>query len=340
MTSAKPTASLSLDLDNHWSYLKTHGDTSWESFPSYLDVLVPRVLSFLTSRDLTITVFVVGKDAAISANREYLQALAAAGHEIGNHSFLHEPWLHRYTDADVEREICMAEEHIEGATGQRPVGFRGPGFSLSSAVLSVLAARAYLYDASTLPTFLMPLARAYYLATARFGPEEKRLRQTLGGPFGAGWRPLKPYRWQTEAGTLIEIPVTTMPVLKLPIHVSYLMCLAVASRRLALGYFDLALRLCRLTGTPPSLLLHPTDFLGGDDRHDLAFFPGMGLAGEAKLELVSRLLERLAADFRITTLQCQAEEVARTCCLPLIRPRFGEPARRDEGPCRAARRAG
>ena len=38
-------ASLSLDLDNLWSYLKVHGDPSWEGFPSYLDLVVPRVLA-------------------------------------------------------------------------------------------------------------------------------------------------------------------------------------------------------------------------------------------------------------------------------------------------------
>jgi len=40
----KPIASLSLDLDNQWSYMKTHGDAGWELFPSYLDIVIPRVL--------------------------------------------------------------------------------------------------------------------------------------------------------------------------------------------------------------------------------------------------------------------------------------------------------
>ena len=40
-----PIASLSLDLDNKWSYLKTHGDPGWEGFPSYFDTVVPRFLS-------------------------------------------------------------------------------------------------------------------------------------------------------------------------------------------------------------------------------------------------------------------------------------------------------
>ena len=66
----KPIASLSLDLDNKWSYLKTHGDPGWESFPSYLDTVVPRVLQFLEERNLTITFFVVGQDAALERNHD------------------------------------------------------------------------------------------------------------------------------------------------------------------------------------------------------------------------------------------------------------------------------
>ncbi len=36
---ARPLLSLSLDLDNKWSYLKTHGDAGWDAFPSYLEPL-------------------------------------------------------------------------------------------------------------------------------------------------------------------------------------------------------------------------------------------------------------------------------------------------------------
>ena len=127
----KPIASLSLDLDNKWSYMKTHGDSKWESFPSYLHLLVPRVLDFLKAQNLTITFFIVGQDAALERNRELLASIAAAGHEIGNHSFHHEPWLHLYSEQQIEMEIARAEDHIERATGYRPIGFRGPGFMIS-----------------------------------------------------------------------------------------------------------------------------------------------------------------------------------------------------------------
>ena len=75
----KDYASLSLDLDNQWSYMKTHGDSGWQSLPSYLDTVVPRILEFLAARKLTITFFIVGQDAALPKNRAALASISAAG---------------------------------------------------------------------------------------------------------------------------------------------------------------------------------------------------------------------------------------------------------------------
>jgi peptidoglycan-N-acetylglucosamine deacetylase len=317
MTENKPIASLSLDLDNKWSYMKIHGDAGWEPFPSYLDVLVPRVLGFLKARKLTITFFIVGQDAALERNHVLLRSIAAAGHEIGNHSFHHEPWMHLYRNEDIESDLSLAEEHIERATGERPSGFRGPGYSMTPAMLHVLSRKGYKYDASTLPSLIAPLARAYYFATTRFTAEQRRQRKVLGGTFRDGLRPINPYRWQTNEGTLIEIPVTTTPILKLPFHVSYLMGLSIIAPGLALQYFKAALTLCRLTGTPPSLLLHPTDFLGCDDTQDLAFIPGMKLPSEKKLEFVGDILHSLTEQFTVLTLQ---QHAARLSDLPVVEP--------------------
>jgi peptidoglycan-N-acetylglucosamine deacetylase len=299
---SKPLASLSLDLDNKWSYMKTHGDAGWEALPSYLPVVVPRVLGLLRERKLTITFFVVGLDAEQEENRDVLRSIAADGHEIGNHSFHHEPWLHRYSPSELETEIAKAESSIERATGQRPIGFRGPGFSLSAELIELLTRRGYLYDASTFPTFLGPLARAYYFMKSRIEKGEQReQRSKLFGSLAEGLRPAKAYRWQTSRGELIEIPVTTMPGFKLPIHVSYLLYLSSFSAWLALFYFRVALLLCRTTGTQPSLLLHPLDFLGCDDIPDLGFFPAMHLKSSDKISFVTRVLDMFAENFKVLT---------------------------------------
>ena len=315
-------ASLSLDLDNQWAYMKTRGDPGWESYPSYLDLVVPRVLSFFKERNVTVTVFIVGQDAALEKNREALRAIATAGHEIGNHSFRHEPWFHRYPEAEIEADIAAAEEHIGRVTGKRPIGFRGPGYVLSHAVLQVLARRGYQYDASTLPTFLGPVARAYYFMSTKLGEEERMQRKALFGTFRDGLRPIGPYRWVLNPGSLVEIPVTTMPILRVPIHVSYLLYLSAISPALALRYFKMALGLCRFTGTQPSLLLHPLDFLGGEEVPELSFFPAMGLPVDRKMELVREVIRLFSSRYTVGTLQQHASEISRTSRLPSMEARF------------------
>ncbi|MDH3605848.1 MAG: polysaccharide deacetylase family protein [Acidimicrobiia bacterium] len=300
-------ASLSLDLDNLWSYLKTHGDAGWEGYPSYLETVIPHILTITDSIQTAITVFIVGQDAAFEKNTELLAALAVAGHEIGNHSFRHEPWMNTYTPAEVADELKAAHEAISNSTGHEPIGFRGPGFSSSPSVLDTLAATGYTYDASTLPTWIGPLARRYYFRSTNLTPAEAGLRSSLFGSVRDGFLPNTPYEWELDDGDIAEIPVTTMPLARVPIHISYLLYLSGHSTALAEWYFRLALRACRVRGTGPSILIHPLDLLGGDEVDQLEFFPGMDMTGSVKRERTTRYLQLLTSRFDTGTM---AEQLA------------------------------
>jgi hypothetical protein len=295
----KKLASISMDLDNKWSYLKTHGDPKWETFPSYLDTVAPRFLKLLGEIDQRITVFVIGQDAELKKNHTALRQISDAGHEIANHSFNHEPWLHLYTPQQLEQEFERSELAIETVTGQRTVGFRGPGFSLSDEVLKTLIRRGYAYDCTTFPTFLGPLARIYCFFKSKLSKKQKEDRKDLFGSWSDGFQPNKPFKWVSGNQTLVEIPVTTMPLFKVPIHATYLHFLAGVSPWLAKTYFWCALKLCRLTDVEPSFLLHPLDFLGCDDDPDLGFFPAMNQPAEKKLKLMVSCLAMLQANFDV-----------------------------------------
>lgn len=303
--------SLSLDLDNLWSYMKTHGDEGWQSYPSYLPTIVPRVLDLLDEMQLKITWFIVGQDAAQPKHHGLLREIVLRGHEVGNHSYHHEPWLHLYTEEAIEAELARTEDAIETATGVRPTGFRGPGFSFSPTLLKVLARRGYQYEASTFPTFLGPVARLYYFAKSHnLSPEEREKRSKLFGSFNEGFRSLRPYQWHTPEGSLLEIPVTTMPLFKLPIHLSYLVYLASFSKLAAWSYFRLAILLCKFLRVEPSFLLHPLDFMGCDDTDRLAFFPAMNQPSGKKLAFARDVLQFLAREFQPLTLGQHAARVA------------------------------
>ncbi len=321
--STRPIASVSLDLDNQWSYMKTHGDPGWETFPSYLDAFVPWALDALEALGLRITVFIVGQDAALERNHDALRSIVERGHEVGNHSFHHEQWIHAFTRERIRRELSEAAEAIARATGLVPTGYRGPGFSWSAELLDVLHESGYLYDASTLPTYIGPLARLYYFRKTTISGEERDKRKNLFGGFAEGRRSIKPYLWDLgPERRLLEIPVTTVPVVKTPFHLSYLLYLSRYSTLLMSAYLRLALRLCRLTRTEPSFLLHPLDLLGPEQAPQLAFFPGMDLSASRKLELFQRVLRELARRFDLVPL---SEHARRALGGPL-------PVR----PCRAA----
>lgn len=304
--SCRVPASISLDLDNLWAYLKTHGDRNWDTYPGFLETAVPRFLEFFRNRAFSITVFIIGKDATIPGNKTVLKSIADAGLEIGNHSFLHEPWLQRFTREQLLEDLEKSEQAIFETTGQKPVGFRGPGFSFSDELLRLLIERNYLYDASTFPTFIGPAARSYYFLKSHFNRAQKEERKQLFGKFSDGFQSVKPYFWETGGKRLLEIPVTTLPLFKLPIHASYFMYLASFNTLAARTWFWSATRMCALTGTAPSLLLHALDFLDDTDVPELSFFPGMTVSLKRKLELLNQCIDMIERHWLPGTMLTQA----------------------------------
>ena len=87
-------------------------------------------------------------------------------------------------------------------------------------------------------------------------------------------------------------------------------------------YFDLSLRFCRLTHVEPSIVLHPTDFLGCGDGQGLSFIPGMGLPIGTKLKFVCEVLDQLRTAFSVVPLRDHAALVSRRPKLPVQSPSF------------------
>jgi len=290
--------------------MRTHGEPGWEDYPSYLDVFIPRVLGLLKQIDLKITFFIVGKDATLAKNKEYLAQLTAEGHEVGNHSFLHEQWFSKFSRERVKQEIESAEKAIVEVTGQRPVGFRSPGYGINGFHFEVLIDLGYLYDTSSLPTFLGPLARAYYFKTAVLDDEEKNKRKDLFGGFKNGLKPIKPYLLESSPGhQILEIPVTSVPLLKIPFHLSYLIYIARHSEELMKLYLNFAILSCKISRTPLNFLLHPLDLMGKEDAPGLAFFPGMDMTGEKKKQIFLGVLQTLMKHFQLVRMSVLAKHI-------------------------------
>ncbi len=308
----RPIASLSLDLDNKWSYMKNNGAEGWEGYPSYLDIFVPYILELLRELNLKLTFFIVGQDAAVELNQKYIRMIADAGHEIANHSFKHETFLHLYTREELEDEIEKSHAIIKSVSGQEPKGFRGPGFTWNETLLEVLEEKGYIYDSSTFPTIIGPLARMYYFKTSNLTEEQKKERKELFGKFSDGFMKLKPYFWKLKnKRKLLEMPVTTMPLFRVPIHLTYLVYLSGFSKQLMFFYLKCAVYLCKLTRTPLNFLIHPTDLLGGDMITGMEFFPGMNVPSHTKSAIFKKVIKIFAKHFTLVTMEEHAAEISK-----------------------------
>lgn len=99
-------------------------------FPIYTSLL----LDTLDRLHLTATFFLVGEQVA--QYPYFAKAIAAAGHEVANHSF-HHPNLTQLSAQAVEDELRNAQEAIATVTGETPRYFRPPGGDNNEAVLRI-----------------------------------------------------------------------------------------------------------------------------------------------------------------------------------------------------------
>jgi peptidoglycan-N-acetylglucosamine deacetylase len=105
---------------------------------------VPRLLQMLEQERLPATFFVPGHTA--DSFPEETEAIVAAGHEVGHHSYAHrDPSTQTAEDerADFERGLAALDRR-----GVRPRGYRSPSADMSPHTLGLLEEHGLLYDSS------------------------------------------------------------------------------------------------------------------------------------------------------------------------------------------------
>jgi hypothetical protein len=100
------------------------------------------ILRTLEKYDIRATFFLIGVN--VIAWPEIAKRIADAGHELGNHSKLHD----RYTASHLAAQIAENQEIIFNATGQRPEANRTPGLTMGQIILDTCRANG-LYEVHT-----------------------------------------------------------------------------------------------------------------------------------------------------------------------------------------------
>jgi len=203
-------AAISVDLDEIDCYAAIHGlrPPADGSAHAVYDRALPRLAELFARQGVPATFFVIGKDLARADNAREVARLAEDGHEIGSHSQSHFYDLTRRDRATVRSELELAAQAIARVTGARPEGFRAPGYTVSDALLELVAETGHAYDASVFP------CPAYFgaktLAIGAVRARGRRSRSIVDDP-RVLLAPADPYRvgrpyWQ-RGGGLVELPI-------------------------------------------------------------------------------------------------------------------------------------
>lgn len=282
-------AAISIDLDEIHHYYAIHGlEGRGRKTDLVYDRAVPRASDWAQALGVPLTFFVVGGDLARSENVETVRALAGQGHELANHTLSHHYDLTRRERGEMEREVQGGIDALARATGQRPVGFRAPGYLVNDELVGVLGALGVGYDSSVFPCPAYYAAKAAKLVGMRL---RGRASRSVQGSVKALFAPPRPYRlgmpyWKAGAG-LPELPIQVTPGTRLP----YI------GTSLVLAGPDGARLMTRTLMLEPfvNLELHGLDFLGADDELDdlLPHQPDARLARAHKLAALTAAVELL-----------------------------------------------
>lgn len=111
--------------------------------------LTPVILEILEEYGIKATFFMVGEN--VGYYPKAAEAVAAAGHEIGNHTFSHRKF-NRMSEAEMRREIADCEDVLSGVT-DTPIRFiRPPEGQMNETMRRVMGALDYriiLWDVDT-----------------------------------------------------------------------------------------------------------------------------------------------------------------------------------------------
>ncbi len=261
------------------------------------ELAIPRFLELFADLGIKATFFVVGKDIEDVRNLPFMRQMLEAGHELANHTYLHRTDLRRMQSQELQEQIECAETLARAELDIRFSGFKSPAYGVTGDVIAQLSARGYHYDSSVCPNLAASAIKQFQRFVLRY-----RGGVSEFGVLRSALAPLEPYSPAVEDpyargdSSLLEIPVSTVPLFRLPFHFSFI-------NVLGFNWWRIAWRIWRVH-TPAVLnyAFHAIDLLDTSDvPHALHWRPGLKLSREEKCCRARRILGQILSIYPVVT---------------------------------------
>jgi polysaccharide deacetylase family protein (PEP-CTERM system associated) len=183
---SRPPALLSVDVEDYFqveAFADRVDRARWSDYPSRVEANTRIMLDLFDECGVKSTFFVLGWVAERFPG--LVREIVQRGHEAACHSYWHR-LVFKLSREEFRDDTRRAKDPIEDAAGSAVYGYRAPSFSVvqkSLWALDVLAELGFHYDSSIFP-----------------------IRHDV---YGMPNSPRVPFKVATEAGPLVEFPMTT-----------------------------------------------------------------------------------------------------------------------------------
>lgn len=158
--------------------------SAWERMERRVEANTERLLAMFDESRVHATFFVLGWVA--ERHPALVRRIAALGHELASHGYDHE-LVYDLSPARFRDDVRRTRALLEDVSGTTVEGYRAPGFSITNRslwALDILVEEGYRYDASIFPI--------------------------VHDRYGIPGAPRHPYALARPAGTLVEVPASTV----------------------------------------------------------------------------------------------------------------------------------
>jgi len=108
---------------------------------------LPRILRLLDKHQLPASFFIPAVSDVL--HPQMIRGILASGrHEVAVHGWVHENLPSVNNEAEEQRLLDQAINHLTKAVGKRPVGYRAPSWAFSPYTMGQVAKAGFLYDSS------------------------------------------------------------------------------------------------------------------------------------------------------------------------------------------------
>lgn len=219
---------VTIDVETDWGGRLSVGPGNCQG----IEEGIPYLLHLLDELKIKATFFISGE--VVSEYADIIRDIAEQGHEIASHGFKHSVDYGTMSKAEITEQISKSKKILEEEIGITPIGFRAPQCRTNDYLFDVLADLGFKYDSSMVRGFL---------------PTRYNNLSIPSEPF--------------MKNNLREIPISTMPYLKVPMGLLWIN---------AMGFSTFRFLSERIKFTDTIVLyLHPFDLLETKSKKDFGF---------------------------------------------------------------------